>query len=158
MCPFQDLLRTGLRQRAGELIGCLFHRLSNPGQTQGQRGRGAMRPMVAYYRANTIEQQQDGLRLEAQRNAVRRFAEAEGFIIVAEISEVEMDEVDEALNKRAMLAAALAVARHYGRDCPVCVSTVDRLTRDSSLIPGLMAEGVPFVVVTLAEKMRTRTK
>ncbi len=117
-----------------------------------------MRPMVAYYRANTIEQQRDGLALETQRKALRRFAEAEGFIIVAEISEVEMDEVDEALNKRAMLAAALAVARHYGRDCPVCVSTVDRLTRDLNLIPGLMAEGVPFVVVTLAEKMRMETQ
>ncbi len=114
-----------------------------------------MRPMVAYYRANTVEQQQDGLGLGAQRNAVFRFAEAEGFIIVAEISEVEMGEVDEALDQRAMLAAALVVARHYGRDCPVCVSAVDRLTRDLSLIPGLMAEGVPFVVVALAEKMRT---
>jgi DNA invertase Pin-like site-specific DNA recombinase len=37
------------------------------------------KPLVAYYRVSTREQGRSGLGLEAQRAAVARFAEAEGF-------------------------------------------------------------------------------
>jgi len=43
----------------------------------------------AYYRVSTREQGRSGLGIDAQRAAVSRFAEAEGFEIVAEHTEVE---------------------------------------------------------------------
>ena len=37
------------------------------------------KPLVAYYRVSTREQGRSGLSIDAQRAAVTRFAEAEGF-------------------------------------------------------------------------------
>ena len=42
------------------------------------------RTAVAYYRVSTDEQATSGLGLDAQREAVRRYAAAEGLRIVAE--------------------------------------------------------------------------
>ena len=39
------------------------------------------KPLVAYYRVSTREQGRSGLGIDAQRAAVARFAEAEGFEI-----------------------------------------------------------------------------
>ena len=44
---------------------------------------------VAYYRVSTAKQGRSGLGLEAQREAVSRFAEAEGFAVAREFSEAE---------------------------------------------------------------------
>ena len=48
-----------------------------------------MQPLVAYYRVSTQKQGRSGLGLEGQRAAVKAFAKAEGFEIVAEFTEVE---------------------------------------------------------------------
>ena len=48
-----------------------------------------LKPLVAYYRVSTREQGRSGLGVEAQRQAVARFAQAEDFEIVAEFIEVE---------------------------------------------------------------------
>jgi hypothetical protein len=42
-----------------------------------------MKPAVAYYRVSTEKQRRSGLGIDAQREAVRRFA-AEGFELTAE--------------------------------------------------------------------------
>jgi hypothetical protein len=42
------------------------------------------KPLVAYYRVSTREQGRSGLGIDAQRAAVTRFAEAEGFEVDVE--------------------------------------------------------------------------
>jgi DNA invertase Pin-like site-specific DNA recombinase len=107
------------------------------------------KPLVAYYRVSTREQGRSGLGIDAQRAAVARFAEAEGFEIVAEHVEIETGKGADALDRRPQLAAALAEARRNGRACPVAVSKLDRLSRDVHFISGLMAHRTPFLVAEL---------
>ena len=87
--------------------------------------------------------------MDAQRAAVARFAEAEGFEVVAEFTEVETGKGADALDRRPQLAAALAHARRTGKTCPVAVSKLDRLSRDVHFISGLMTHRVPFLVAEL---------
>lgn len=70
-----------------------------------------MRPLIAYARVSTARQQRSGLGLEAQREALGRFARAEGFEIVSEFVEVETGKGADALSRRPQLVAALEAAR-----------------------------------------------
>ena len=106
-----------------------------------------MKPAVAYYRVSTERQRRSGLGIDAQREAVRRFAEAEGFSLPAEFVEAESGKGADALERRPQLAEALSVAR--GRKCAVIVAKLDRLSRDVAFISGLMAQRVPFIVAEL---------
>ena len=108
-----------------------------------------MKPLVAYYRVSTTEQGRSGLGLEAQRDAVTRFALTEGYLVVSEFTEVETGKGSDALEKRPKLAAALAEARAHGKLTPIVVSKLDRLSRDVHFISGLMAQRVPFLVAEL---------
>jgi DNA invertase Pin-like site-specific DNA recombinase len=108
----------------------------------------ARKPLVAYLRVSTGRQGRSGLGLEAQRQALRRFVETEGFDIVAEFIEVETGKGADALDRRPQLVAALAAARRQGR-CPVAVAKLDRLGRDVHFISGLMVHRVPFLVAEL---------
>jgi DNA invertase Pin-like site-specific DNA recombinase len=103
--------------------------------------------IVGYIRVSTARQGKSGLGLEAQRATLARFAEAEGFQIVAEFVEVETGKGSDALDRRPQLAAALAEGRK--RKCQVLVAKLDRLSRDVHFISGLMAHRVPFVVAEL---------
>lgn len=105
------------------------------------------RPLVAYLRVSTDRQGRSGLGLEAQRSAIARFAEAEGFRVVGEFVEVETGKGADALAQRPELRAALDAARKD--NCPVVVSKLDRLSRDVAFIAGLMAQRVPFIVAEL---------
>src|SRR3954454_25336699 len=68
----------------------------------------AMRPqLIAYHRVSTAKQGQSGLGLAAQRRAVITFAEAEGFEIVAEFTEVETGKGSDAVERRPQLRARL---------------------------------------------------
>jgi DNA invertase Pin-like site-specific DNA recombinase len=106
-----------------------------------------MKPAVAYYRVSTERQRRSGLGIDAQRDAVHRFAEAEGFSLTAEFVEAESGKGADALDRRPQLAKALSVAR--GRKCAVIVAKLDRLSRDVAFISGLMAQRVPFIVAEL---------
>jgi DNA invertase Pin-like site-specific DNA recombinase len=103
--------------------------------------------IITYCRVSTARQGRSGLGLEAQREAVARFAAAEGFEVVREFVEVETGKGTDALDRRPQLAAALAEARR--RRCPVAVAKLDRLSRDVHFISGLMAERVQFIVAEL---------
>src|SRR5262245_15374568 len=103
-----------------------------------------MRPLVAYYRVSTREQGRSGLGLDAQRAALARFADAEGFKVIAEFTEVETGKGYDALERRPQLAAALAKARQV--KCSVGVAKLDRLSRDVHFVSGLMAHRIPFIV------------
>jgi DNA invertase Pin-like site-specific DNA recombinase len=105
------------------------------------------KPLVAYCRVSTREQGRSGLGLAAQKEAMERFAEAEGFELVAEFIEVETGKGSDALDRRPQLAAALADARR--RQCAVIVAKLDRLSRDVHFVSGLMAHHVPFIVAEL---------
>src|SRR5579864_2511273 len=106
-----------------------------------------MKPIVAYIRVSTRQQGRSGLGIEAQREALARFAAGEGFEIVAEFVEVETGKGSDALDRRPQLAAALAKARTL--KCPVAGAKLDRLSRYVHFISGLMAHRVPFVVPEL---------
>ena len=107
------------------------------------------KPLVAYYRVSTREQGKSGLGLDAQRAAVARFAEADGFEVVNEFTEVETGKGADALDRRPRLAEALDAARRCGRGTPIAVAKLDRLSRDVHFISGLMAHKTPFLVAEL---------
>jgi DNA invertase Pin-like site-specific DNA recombinase len=106
-----------------------------------------MASLVAYYRVSTAQQGRSGLGLEAQRKAVAVFAQAEGFEITAEFTEVETAKGTDALARRPQLRAALKAAK--AAKCSVAVAKLDRLSRDVAFIAGLMAQRVPFLVAEL---------
>ena len=106
-----------------------------------------MKTLVTYIRVSTTGQGKSGLGIEAQREALTRFAESQDATIVAEHVEVETGKGSDALDRRPQLAAALATAkRHKGA---VAVAKLDRLSRDVAFISGLMAQRVPFIVAEL---------
>src|SRR5215208_391773 len=106
-----------------------------------------MESAIAYLRVSTQRQQRSGLGIEAQRNAIARFAEAEGLTIIGEYVEAESGKGADALDLRPQLAAALATARKA--KCSVVVAKLDRLSRDVAFVSGLMAQRVPFIVAEL---------
>jgi DNA invertase Pin-like site-specific DNA recombinase len=108
------------------------------------------RALVAYVRVSTGRQGRSGLGLEAQREALERFADTEGFRIIREYTEIETGKGADALERRPQLAAALAEARR--KRCPVAVAKLDRLSRDVAFISGLMAQRVRFIVAELGEE------
>ena len=102
-----------------------------------------MQPAVAYIRVSTGKQGRSGLGLEAQRDAIARFAAAEAFHLVAEFTEVESGGEDD----RPQLNAAIQRARKIKG--PVVCAKLDRLSRDVHYISGLMKHRVPFIVCEL---------
>jgi DNA invertase Pin-like site-specific DNA recombinase len=103
---------------------------------------------VAYYRVSTERQGRSGLGLEAQREAVERFAVAEGLEILQAFVEVETGAgSDTDRTQRPVLDQAIAAACKAG--CTVVVAKLDRLSRDVHFISGLMVQQVPFVVAEL---------
>lgn len=103
-----------------------------------------MKPVVCYLRVSTAIQGRSGLGIEAQRAACQQFADTHGFTIERYFEEIETAKGTDALDRRPILAQALAEARK--RKCPVVVAKLDRLSRDVAFISGLMASRVPFIV------------
>jgi DNA invertase Pin-like site-specific DNA recombinase len=106
-----------------------------------------MRALIGYVRVSTARQGRSGLGIEAQREALVRFAASEGFELARLFVEVETGNGNDALERRPQLAAALSEARR--QRCPVAVAKLDRLSRDVHFISGLMAHRVPFLVAEL---------
>jgi Resolvase, N terminal domain len=96
---------------------------------------------------STGKQGKSGLGIEAQREAISRFAAAEGREVLAEFVEVETGKGNDALDRRPKLAEALAKARKA--KAPVVVAKLCRLSRDVAFISGLMDKRVPFIVTEL---------
>jgi DNA invertase Pin-like site-specific DNA recombinase len=97
--------------------------------------------------SSTARQGRSGLGIEAQRAALARFAEAEGYEVAREFVEVETGKGSDALERRPQLTAALSEARKRG--CSVVVAKLDRLSRDVHFVSGLMAHRVQFLVAEL---------
>jgi len=104
-----------------------------------------MKTAIAYFRVSTSEQGKSGLGLEAQREAVERFAKAEGFTLVNSFEEIETGKGADALDRRPVLQAALAAAKKEG--APILIAKLDRLSRNVHFISGLMEQKtIPFIV------------
>ena len=103
--------------------------------------------VVSYIRVSTARQGRSGLGLEAQREAIARFCEREGYTVTAEHVEVETGKGADALERRPKLAAAIKAARKLKG--PVVVAKLDRLSRDVNFVSGLMVHKVPFITVEL---------
>ena len=100
-------------------------------------------PLVGYYRVSTKQQKRSGLGLDAQRHAVRRYAESCSGWLIAEITEVESGRK----NDRPAIKEALWRCRVYG--ARLVVARLDRLARSTALIAGLMESGVDFVAADM---------
>jgi DNA invertase Pin-like site-specific DNA recombinase len=103
--------------------------------------------LIGYVRVSTSRQGRSGLGIEAQREALARFAASEGFELLRMFVEIETGKGADALDRRPQLAAALSEARR--QRCAVAVAKLDRLSRDVHFISGLMAHRVPFLVAEL---------
>ena len=108
-------------------------------------------PIIAYIRVSTDKQGKSGLGLEAQRDAIARFAASESLEVAGEFIEVETGKGVDALDKRPQLAAALRKAKQI--KAPITVSKLDRLSRDVHFISGLMTKRVPFIVAALGKNV-----
>ena len=111
-----------------------------------------LKQAIEYVRVSTRQQGRSGLGLEAQREAIQRFCEAERFHIVESFVEIESAKGD-TLERRPKLKAALKAAKRIKDDdfrvAPIVVAKLDRLSRDVHFISGLMTECVPFICADL---------
>ena len=110
-----------------------------------------MKPIIAYCRVSTDRQSKSGLGLEAQREAIARFADANGFVLEGEEIEVETGKGADALDRRPKLKSALDLAKKH--KCSIIVAKLDRLSRDVHFISGLMTKRVPFIVAELGPEV-----
>lgn len=98
---------------------------------------------VAYYRVSTARQGQSGLGLEAQRQAVHRYASGAGGRLLAEFTEIESGKN----NARPELARAIRQAKVTGGR--LIIAKMDRLSRNAAFLLHLRDSGVRFVAADL---------
>ena len=96
--------------------------------------------IVAYYRVSTKKQGDSGLGLQAQVDAVARYAEAHGLCVSAEFTEVETG-----TSKRMRPEIQNAIAAAKERGCRLVIAKLDRLARNVKFVSTLMESGVDFV-------------
>lgn len=99
------------------------------------------RRYVAYLRVSTARQGESGLGLEAQREAVTRYVEQVGGVLIDEVVEVESGK----LKDRPGLLAALGHCR--SKSAILVIARLDRLARNVAFVSSLMDGGVEFVAV-----------
>ena len=110
-----------------------------------------MKPIIAYYRVSTERQGKSGLGLEAQREAIARFAQSNGFSLAGEEIEAETGKGADALDRRPKLKSALDLAKKH--KCSIIVAKLDRLSRDVHFISGQMTKRIPFIVAELGPEV-----
>jgi DNA invertase Pin-like site-specific DNA recombinase len=96
---------------------------------------------LSYLRVSTSKQGFDGLGIEGQREAVRRYCSQAQGELLGEFVEVESGK----RNDRPVLAEALSACRD--QRATLVIARLDRLGRSVSFISGLMEAKVPFVAV-----------
>jgi DNA invertase Pin-like site-specific DNA recombinase len=107
------------------------------------------RAAVTYYRVSTSGQEQSGLGLDAQREAVARYLNGAGWELVDEFTETETGKGSNALAKRPQLRAALELCKRRG--ATLVVAKLDRLARNVHFVSGLQEAGCDFVAVDMPQ-------
>jgi DNA invertase Pin-like site-specific DNA recombinase len=95
----------------------------------------ASRYAVGLYRVSTAEQGNSGLGLEAQQAAVRSFATAQGWTLIAEFSDIASGKDD----RRPGFQAALTRCRQLG--AILVAARLDRITRRAHTLSQLLEDG-----------------
>src|SRR3546814_12666161 len=93
--------------------------------------------------------------MEAQRDAILRFAEREQIEIAHWFTEVETGKGSDALDRRPQLASALKAAQRT--KCPIIVAKLDRLSRDVHFVSGMISQRVPSSAESRVGKECVRT-
>ena len=96
---------------------------------------------IAYYRVSTDRQGKSGLGLEAQQEAVKTFANRQGYHVETEFIEIESGRK----NNRPQLQHALDKCRK--QKATLIIAKLDRLGRNVAFIANLMESRVDFVAV-----------
>lgn len=96
---------------------------------------------IGYLRVSTERQHASGLGLEAQREAIERFATQQGRTISHTFVEAESGK----LKDRPQLNAALALCRK--NKSTLLIAKLDRLARNVAFVSALMETGAEFVAV-----------
>lgn len=97
--------------------------------------------IVAYYRVSTKRQGDSGLGLEAQREYVESAANANGWVVVAEYTDINVSGSVHPLERP-------KGSKAFAHGLPVVVAKLDRLSRDVEHIAGLMKRA-DFKVATM---------
>ncbi|HEV7265951.1 MAG TPA: recombinase family protein, partial [Falsiroseomonas sp.] len=103
-----------------------------------RRSGNTLRYAVGLYRVSTAEQGQSGLGLEAQQAAVRAFVTSQGWVLVAEHSDVASGKDD----RRPGFQAALVRCRQFG--AVLVAARLDRITRRAHTLSQLLEDGISF--------------
>jgi len=101
--------------------------------------------IVAYERVSTARQGRSGLGLEAQREAIGRFAAERGAELVGRFTEIESGRKAD----RPELTRALHLAKVTG--ATLVIAKLDRLSRDAAFLLTLRDGGVRFVAADMPE-------
>lgn len=107
-----------------------------------------MSDFVTYLRCSTGKQQASGLGIEAQREAVERYAAQTGGTIIAEYTETESG----AKSDRLQLAKALAHCRRA--KATLLIARLDRLSRSLSFVAQLLDANVEIRCADMPEANR----
>jgi DNA invertase Pin-like site-specific DNA recombinase len=97
--------------------------------------------VIAYYRVSTKRQGESGLGLEAQREYVETAAEANGWEVVGEYTDINVSGSIHPLERP-------EASKAFAHGLPVVVAKLDRLSRDVEHIAGLMKRA-DFKVATM---------
>jgi len=99
---------------------------------------------VAYYRVSTKKQGESGHGLQAQKDTIKRFIQAEDKII-KEFTEVESGKK----NNRTELLKAIDYAKN--KQATLLISKLDRISRNITFIFSLRDSGIDFVVADMPQ-------
>lgn len=101
--------------------------------------------IVSYLRVSTAKQGTSGLGLEAQREAIKSYADRMQAKVGKEFVEVESGK----LNARPELAAALHLAKVTGS--VLVIAKLDRLSRNAAFLLALRDSGVQFIAADMPD-------
>jgi DNA invertase Pin-like site-specific DNA recombinase len=101
--------------------------------------------IVSYLRVSTVKQGSSGLGLEAQREAIKTYADRMQAKVSKEFIEVESGKN----NERPQLVAALHLAKVTGS--VLVIAKLDRLSRNAAFLLALRDAGVKFVAADMPD-------
>ena len=99
---------------------------------------------IAYYRVSTAKQGESRLGLDAQRAAVKKYAERSDLNIITEFTEIETG-----TSKRSRPEIGKAIESAKERGAVLLIAKLDRLARNVHFISGLMESNIQFVAVDM---------